>query len=483
MRSKDFNDARDCLTAALSKQCLTVSDITRMMSAETVAKQVAALGPPPRAELDGEPWMEDAAGHVEVSSSEQHIGALNRAVAPATCLLADADAKTSCFVDILEKDHSAGGVTIAVKDIFRFADHLPTAGLPTPPEGLQLAQTPLISRLKQAGAQIVATTKLSAWCYIPFEFNDLVTPPRHPHSSDLLVGGSSSGAAVAVASGAVSVALASDTGGSTRVPAALCGVYGFKPSRAAIDAGGAVPLGETQDTIGILARSIEDLRKTYSVISCLEPDSAGLRQLRRVAVPKGAFQLCQQPILTARNNTVRRLRTLGYDVAQSPTVDLTRMNATAGLITGFEAARFHLHRMAAFSNEYPDSIRRRLLVGAGVTPAVYSSAHQVRRTCLDEMNRSVFKEFDFILFPVVNQYKMKRPDAWPRMSGAQIGSLSLELLSLNRWVNLLGLPSISVPVECGGDVPAAVQIVGRLGSDHDVLHLASELDECTLSPN
>lgn len=472
MSSEVLSDALATLAAALSRYGLRAPDEARQAAAEAVAGQVASLG---RATGAKRGTAREPYETWDGFALSQPGGLLSTADAPPSCTLAEAQARTGCFLDILDDRPDGGGMTVAVKDIFRFADHIPSAGLPAPPAGLALAPSPLIPRLEQAGARVVATTKLSAWCYLPIEFNERVTPPRHPADPGLLVGGSSSGAAAAVASGAVSVALGSDTGGSTRIPAALTGVYGFKPSRGAIDTRGAVPLGATQDTIGILARSATDLRAVFSTLSRLPAPSEVAAQPCRVGVPEGAFLRADDKTREARDILLGQLRHLGCRLAPCGRIDLDHMNAVAGLITGFEAAALHGPRMADHPEEYPDTIRARLMTGLAISDAAYDAAQRARAACLAQIGESAFGSCDFIVFPVVNRHMIRRPTGWPDLTGAQIGALSVELLSLNRWVNLLGLPCVSVPVDCGGGLPAAVQVVGQPGSDHRLLKLVADV--------
>lgn len=458
-------EARTTLDAALARHRLNASAAER----EAAARAVATL--PPKAADTASGGDNQAAPF----ALQEVAGRLARAEAAPGLTLAETQHKTGCFLHISPDIPPNGAMTIALKDIFRFADHHPTAGLLHPPQNLILPPSPLPARLENAGARIVATTKLSAWCYLPLEFNEFVPPPRHPADPDLLVGGSSAGAAVAVACGALTVAVGSDTGGSIRIPAALCGVYGLKPSRDAIATTGAIPLSDTQDTIGLLARSASDLQMVFEVLATnrVAPDTGP--SPRRIGLPRGAFAQASPEIHAARDALLARLRILDAEVQDRPTLDLDRMNAAAGLITGYEAAAFHGPRMAEFAGEYAKTIRARLLTGLAISPRMYDIAQAARHNLQHQVLAEVFSDCDYLLFPVLNRYAPKRPEGWPKVGGTEIGTLSVEFLALNRWVNLLGLPSVSVPVDCGGPVPAAVQIVGRPGADRALLRLIRDL--------
>jgi len=465
MSDSPLAEARSTLDAALVRHRLSASAAER----EAAVRAVATL--PPMA-ADTASRRDDQAAPFAL---QDVAGRLARAEAAPGLTLAETQYKTGCFLYTSPVIPPDGAMTVALKDIFRFADHHPTAGLLHPPRNLTLPPSPLPDRLENAGARIVATTKLSAWCYLPLEFNEFVPPPRHPTDPDLLVGGSSAGAAVAVACGAVAVAVGSDTGGSIRIPAALCGVYGLKPSRGAIPTTGAIPLSDTQDTIGLLARSASDLQAVFEVLATnrVAPDP-GPSPLR-IGLPRGAFAQVSPEIHAARDALLARLRILDAKVQDRPMLVLDRMNAAAGLVTGYEAAAFHGPRMAAFAGEYPETIRARLLTGLAISRRMYDTALAARKTLQQQVLTEVFSDCDYLLVPVLNRYAPRRPEGWPKVGGTEIGALSVDFLALNRWVNLLGLPSVSVPLDCGGPVPAAVQIVGRPGADRALLRLIRDL--------
>lgn len=402
-------------------------------------------------------------------------GLLRHPAATPSMALAQAQAQIGCFLTIRDQTSHPNAMQIALKDIFRFGTHRPTAGLLHPPKELSLSVSPLIERLRAAGGHIAATTKLSAWCYLPIEHNEQVKPPRNPLGAGLLAGGSSSGSAAAVAIGAVSVALGSDTGGSIRIPAALCGVYGFKPSREAITEHGAVQLGPTQDTIGLLAKSPIDLQSVYRVLTSIPAKAESGATNPIFGIPDGIFDKADARMQEGLQTLITHLSTFSFESRPTLALDLDRMNAIAGLITGYEAAGFHGPRMTKWPKDYPSSIRNRLTIGLAISDATYRTAQSNRMACTQWITKTIFSECDYILTPVLNQHRQKVLDSGPNPDLQHIGKLSLEVLSMNRWVNLLGLPSISIPVACNDSVPAAVQIVGTPRSDHELLSLACDI--------
>lgn len=387
--------------------------------------------------------------------------------------LEDVQNSFGCFVSMFsEQKIASGGMPIAIKDVFAFGDHQPTAGLTAPPKDISIGKTNIVGRLQKAGAQIVGTTKCSPWCYVPTEQNEYVSPPVNPLGEDLLVGGSSSGAAVAVASGVVPVAIGTDTGGSVRIPAALCGLYGYKSTPTSIEKSGGVPLGGLQDTVGILAKDPKDIIKVYDVIAM---DQAVHTTHQVIGIPDTIFDLSDPEICTARDIISGKAGLLGWPVQTCPGLDLDRINAVAGIVTGHFAGLFHGKRMAAHPAEYPISIIGRICTGLAFSEEDNRLALCARDYFLNHMLTHVFGSCSFVLAPTVNHFAQKSLAPWNEQDPAVTGALNIELLSMNRWVNLLGLPAVTIPVNIGQDVPSAVQIVGRPGSDSALLELVTQL--------
>lgn len=389
--------------------------------------------------------------------------------------------KYGCFLSIFEapEDIGSGRLPVALKDVFSFDNHIPTAGLSNPPAGINLQHSTAIMRLQNAGGHVVATTKLSQWCYLPVEWNEFVTPPKNPLGANRLVGGSSSGAAVAVASGAVPVALGTDTGGSVRIPAALCGVYGFKPSTSRIPMDGIVPLGPTQDTVGIMARSLGILTQVFQVmangVQTGEDNSISLN----VGIPDGILDNCDSQTIAALRLATNSIISQKGSVRGRPALPLEQLNAVAGIITGYEAAQYHGPRMAQFPQEYSSSVVDRLLVGMAFSSDVYNTAHTCRYYLIARVMSEIFADCEFLMLPVVarHRFPVSNPNNTDR---AQLSHLSLNVLSLNRWINLTGLPSISIPIKVSKNEIAAVQLVGRFGEDEKLLR-ATEIISSSLN--
>lgn len=376
-----------------------------------------------------------------------------------------------CFVDIFDKAHGdVQGPRIAVKDVFAFRGHRPSAGVPQHAHDFVLPDSPAIERLLRAGAAIVGTTHLPPWCYLAVEDNPYLAPPRHPSGDEFLIGGSSGGAAVAVASGAVAAALGTDTGGSVRIPAALCGVYGFKPSRGRIEVEGVMPLSPTNDTVGILAADAPLLRTLFDVLKSDVTKATGDRSSASFAIPAGAFDRVDEEIARAGRLLRERLASLGLAEHETAGLPLVELNQCASVVTGFEAAAIHRGSLSLHPGDYQGAVGERLAAAIAIDADTYSDAMAERTRLLEYVMELCFGECDWLLLPVVNRYAPTREAV-----AAEGSAAGIELLSLNRWVNLIGLPALAIPVDVGAGLPASVQLVGRPYADEKLLDLAVSL--------
>lgn len=380
-----------------------------------------------------------------------------------------------CFIEIFDAPHGDGAFPIAVKDVFGFGGHRPTGGVPARSDHIKVPESSAIARLVEAGAAIVGTTKLSPWCYLPLEQNPSIEPPTNPLGSDLLVGGSSSGSAVAVAAGAVPAALGTDTGGSVRIPAALCGLYGFKPTVGRVPIDGVIPLGKTQDTLGILAKDSRYLRPLFDAMKSDHVSvGCGDNEKYSFCISVNSFDFCDSEIARAGNLLQEVLVAYGADVVSSPPLPLNSMNKYAAIITGYEAVRLHFIGLRDFPEDYVQSVRDRLLVGLAIDDQNYQQALDWRAACLSYVLGKIFGGSDFLILPTVNRYAQTREQSGVNDENAT-AALSVELLSMNRWVNMLGLPAVTVPVPLSNKIPAAIQIVGRHYTDEALINIATSL--------
>ena len=360
------------------------------------------------------------------------------------------------------------GLPYAAKDIFATNGRLPTCGLA---HGIDLGiagDAEVLRRLDRAGAVRIGFCTMTELAYEPSGFNSRQVRARNPWNPDFITGGSSSGSAVAVASGIAVTALGSDTGGSVRIPAQACGVTAWKPTAGRVFAEGAMALAPTLDTIGLLARGAADLAAPAAVML---DDAANVPPVRRAVV--------LADILDSADAAVRNACSAGIGAIEAAGVALSRRNAAPAIATADahalvvmqgEAARAHRARL---DDPLVDpTLRKRLAKGLTIDDATLSASRTARPALVDDFLGQVFGAADAVLLPVM-------PIRTPRCAVCDPASPVFDARTLyrlsewTRFVNMLGLPAVAIPV--GFDergMPLAMQIVGRPDADRALIALA-----------
>ena len=379
-------------------------------------------------------------------------------------------------------ERSLAGIPFAYKDAFMAPGRWPTVGVGAGYRWSAGQASASLKRLDRAGAVAIGATNLDPHCYSVLGLNPYFGRTLNPHDPRYVVGGSSSGSAVAVAAGVVPFALGTDTGGSARIPAALCGIYGFKPTHGRIVDPGMAPLGPSQDAVGILAATPGMLGSAFRILrhgrrpplsqAVRRADLAGLR----IGVDReGLCAGMDEDVATAFGEALSRLGDAGIDLLDVAFPSVADLNLCASVMTGREAALLHATDLAARPEYYPANIRQRLLVAACIGPEDYATALRRRAAYLREVLDGALSEVDFIVCPTI-RVRAARVDRLADDDTDAIGKLTVEFLRLNRPFSLLGLPSLSVPI--GADrngIPVGMQVVGPPYGDESVIALAEWL--------
>lgn len=380
------------------------------------------------------------------------------------------------------------GVPFAVKNLFDVAGMTTLAGAKIN-EDHPVAEedATAVARLKQAGGVLVGALNMDEYAYGFVTENSHYGVTPNPHDPSRISGGSSGASAAAVAAGLVPLALGSDTNGSVRVPAALCGVYGLKPTYGRLSRAGTVLLSDSLDHIGIFTRSVRDLATVMDLLQgedirdpvstkhppepCLPQLNLGIRDVR-VAVADGYFaQGADSEALAVVEEMARVLGTTHR--VTLPESD--RAKAAAYLITASEGASQHLSALKSRPHDFDPATRDRFLAGALIPSQWYHQAQRFRSWYRDQL-RQVFRKFDIILAPTTPCVAPKIGQKTIEIAGKQV-EVRPHLGRFTQPISFVGLPVLSVPVYQPGKLPLGVQIITSPYNEALLLRLAKVLEQ------
>lgn len=296
------------------------------------------------------------------------------------------------------------GLPVSIKDLLDVAGETTLAGSTVLKDAPPAADdAPVVKRLRTAGAAIIGKTNMTEFAFSGVGLNPHYGTPINPVDRDTarIPGGSSSGAAVSVASGICVAGIGSDTGGSIRIPAALCGLVGFKPTARRVPTAGAVPLSTTLDTIGAMTRSVDDCILIDHLIADVpttvhDMPLAGLR----LALPTTMMlENMDQHVSDSFSSVVKRLSDAGAIITEMPfplLSDLPRLNRFAGA----ESYAWHRSRLEQREQDYDSRVVKRIRQGASLSAADYIELHVARRDWIARME-SILAPFDALIMPTV----------------------------------------------------------------------------------
>jgi aspartyl-tRNA(Asn)/glutamyl-tRNA(Gln) amidotransferase subunit A len=368
------------------------------------------------------------------------------------------------------------GVPFAVKNLFDIAGVVTLAGSiirrDAPPA---TADAPLIARLKAAGAILVGALNMDEFAYGFVTENAHYGPTRNPHDLARIAGGSSGGSAAAVAGGLVPLSLGSDTNGSIRVPAGLCGVFGLKPTLGRLDREGLFPFVHSLDHAGLFARSVGDLSAAYAVMAetpIATAVEASANRTLRVGVLGGWF------IEGAFPEVLESLARAGEALGATVGVDLPGAEAArsaAFCLTTYEGARLHERDILARPGDFDPAVRDRLRAGLVLPEAVAAAARAYRGVFRDAVRR-LFADFDVLLAPATPCPAPKIGQATMMLNGQAV-SVRRNLGAYTQPISYIGLPVATVPVNRPGDLPVGLQIIAPAWREDLALAAARRLED------
>ncbi len=384
------------------------------------------------------------------------------------------------------------GVPLAHKDMFYRAGRVSNCGSKIRRGWVASATSAALERLGAAGALQIGTLNMAEFAYGPTGHNEHFGDCRNPWDTARIPGGSSSGSGAAVAARLVFGALGSDTGGSVRLPAALCGVTGLKTTLGRVSRHGAMPLCHSLDTIGPLARSAEDCALLYGAIAGFdardpttsrEPVKADLSQpargLRVAFSPAWAERDAHPEVAKALREAAAALRSAGLALVEVEAPPLEPMSVQGMIVMQAEASAQHARWMRERPADYGSAVRARLEPGYAIPATVYLEALRQRSALLERFCEDTLRDADAFLLPVLNLLAPTLEETGAR-GGAEMRKVIGEIGPLTRWVNYLGVPSLALP---GGfdsrGMPIGLQLVGRPFAEEMLLRIGHAFQQAT----
>jgi AtzE family amidohydrolase len=393
------------------------------------------------------------------------------------------------------------GVPFAVKNLYDVAE-LPTrAGSKIERESAPaIRDALLVRRMEAAGAVLVGTLNMDEYAYGFTTENSHDGPTHNPHDLTRIAGGSSGGSAAAVAAGEVPVTLGSDTNGSIRVPASLCGVFGLKPTYGRLPRTGTYPFVASLDHLGPFARSVEDLALAYDAMQGPDADDHACAQrprestahrlgadlgALRVAALEGYFVENAGPQARASVNRVAEsLRTMGCRVSRMELPEVARARAAAFVIGNAEGGALHLPDLRRRASDFEPLSRDRFLAGA-LLPAAWVIEAQRFRLWFARRVAQVFTEVDVLLAPATPMPATPIGSEWMEIDGRKVATRpSMGLLT--QPISCIGLPVCAVPVwderrPVQVSLPIGVQIIAAPWREDLVLRVAAALERASVA--
>jgi aspartyl-tRNA(Asn)/glutamyl-tRNA(Gln) amidotransferase subunit A len=378
------------------------------------------------------------------------------------------------------------GIAVSIKDLFDVAGQTTAAG------STVLAHAPAamhdctaVARLRAAGATLAGRTNMVEFAFSGVGINPHYGTPVNPADAAIerIPGGSSSGAAVSVATGAALAGLGSDTGGSIRIPAALCGLVGFKSTARLVPTTGALPLSTTMDTVCAVTRSVRDAITVHEVLAARSVLLEGKPLAAcRIAVARTQMQnSLDATVAAAFERSLRVLRQAGAQIEEielAEIADLAGINATGGF-SAAESYAWHRSLIAAHQSEYDHRVAQRILRGAGMSAADYIDLLAARKLWIARMEAKL-TGFDAVLSPTVPivappiasvasvSSVVDNDDEFFRVNGLLLGNTSV--------VNMLDGCAISLPCHTPDQLPVGLMLWHAALHDDGVLDLALQVE-------
>jgi aspartyl-tRNA(Asn)/glutamyl-tRNA(Gln) amidotransferase subunit A len=372
------------------------------------------------------------------------------------------------------------GLPVSIKDLFDVGGETTRAGSRTlqdaPPAAADAA---IVRRLRRAGAAIIGKTTMTEFAFSGLGINPHDGTPANPWRRDerRIPGGSSSGAGVSVADGMAMAAIGTDTGGSVRIPAAMCGLVGFKPTARTVPLDGALPLSQSFDSIGPLARDVETCARVYAVLAGLDPEPVRARDPASLTFAVATNYVLDQMDAEVARSYEAALRRLSAAGVRLKTVAVPVFNQLPNIfvdggIVGAEAYAWHRDLIDKAAGQYDPRVLVRILRAKDRTLAGYLVLQRERARLIAQWTAEV-AELDAVIMPTI---PIVPPTLQELEDDESYGRLNPLVLRNPTVVNALDGCAISLPCHAPGDAPVGLTLAAPGDSDAGLLQAAQAIE-------
>jgi len=419
--------------------------------------------------------LEIALGRIDDPKGEGARACLTVYREPAKAAADAADARAKAGISLGPLD----GTVVSIKDLFDVAGEVTRAGSRALAEEAKpaVADAPVVRRLRAGGAIIVAKTNMSEFAYSGIGANPHFGTPGNPADRKRVPGGSSSGAVVAAADGMCEIAIGTDTGGSCRIPGALCGIVGYKPSRQRIPTEGAFPLSYSIDSIGPIARSVEACVKADAVMAgdnLVLPNIIPIAGLRVGIVQGMPIENLDETVAKRFPRAIDMLKRAGArltDETLSLIDGMVQVNSKGG-VQPAEAFTVHRDLLSRRAEAIDPNIRARLERSRNVSAADYIDMVRERARLIRAMDARL-ADLDILAMPTT---PIVAPTMAEVSAADEFARKNAMLLRNTVIVNFFDLCAISLPMPRESGLPTGLMLVARNGNDHRLFGIAAAIE-------
>ncbi len=373
------------------------------------------------------------------------------------------------------------GTTAAIKDLIAISGHPMTAGSVVFDKSPYGFEAPAVSRLRKAGAVVIGATNLHELAFGTTSENPHYGTVANPINQSYLAGGSSGGSAAAVGFGMSSFALGTDTGGSVRIPAACCGIVGYKPSFGLLPLKGIFPLGYTLDHVGPLAGSVKQVALVAEIMAdqpgLFTSDLEGSIDNLKVGVPANFFlEGINKKVKAAYHKALDKLNAEGADLIPVKLPSHKLAPSVYLCTSGPEAVGVHFHRLIKQGSKLGEDVYNRLLAGLFIPAYLRVKAQRVRHKMFSELSQ-VFKKIDVLATPTLQITVPQRGQETAKIDGHAL-NVGRALLRNTSPFNLTGVPAITIPFDKDQNgMPFSLQLTAHYGKDRHLLKASHTIEQ------